>query len=59
MPHGLNWNYSSLFMQKYPEAVERPELVFRKKKKVGAGDNTVGCCLHEDKACVVGACAEG
>lgn len=46
-------------MQKYPEAVERPELVFRKKKKVGAGDNTVGCCLHGDKACVVGACAEG
>lgn len=26
-------SYNSPFMQKYPEAVERPELVFIKKKK--------------------------
>lgn len=52
-------SYNSLFMRKYPEAVDRPELAFiKKKKKAGAGNNTVGCCVHGDKA-MCGGCLCG
>lgn len=47
-------------MQKYPEAVEKPELVLiKKKKKQGLEIIQLAVVCMQIKQCVLGVCADG